>query len=99
MLTSLPRVSLPALKDCRGGFNLQSSGSVDCAPFKAQASSNGVIKGVFKCYNKVSNPGNAKNDPSAQPGGKKSLAAFLNTPSNTLLGGIACLIAAIMTML
>jgi len=95
---SLDKVSLPGLKDCRGGFNLQSSGEVDCAPFKAQASSNGVIKGVFKCYNKVSNPGNAKNDPNSGTS-KKGSASFLNTPSNSILGGVACLIALIMTML
>lgn len=51
-------VSLPALTDARGGFNLQTSANFDCGPFQ-QDSSNGVIKGTYVCAGKQADPGTA----------------------------------------
>jgi hypothetical protein len=45
MLTS---VALPALADCKGTFNMQSSGNISCDPFQQDASTK-VIKGAFYC--------------------------------------------------
>ncbi|KAF2665355.1 hypothetical protein BT63DRAFT_458928 [Microthyrium microscopicum] len=93
-------VGLPALKDCRGGFNLQSSGSVDCTPFNNEKGPNSVIKGTFKCYNKVSNPGNAASTPSGGNGTTtKGAAALLSVPSNTMLMSMAGILAGLMIMM
>ena len=88
-------VTLPALKDCRGGFNLQSSGSVDCGPFEKEKGPSSVIKGTFKCANKVSNPGNAANNPSSS--GKKGAATLTVIPSWLLAA--AGLVAGLMSMM
>jgi len=39
-------LELPALKDCKGSFNAQSSGNFSCTTFQA---SKGVVKGSFTC--------------------------------------------------
>jgi len=46
--------SLPALKDCKGSFNAQSSGNFSCDPFQSSKNS-GVIKGSFTCSAKSNN--------------------------------------------
>jgi hypothetical protein len=83
-------VSLPALKDVRGGFNLQSSGDVDCTPFNAQHGSNSVIKGTYVC-SKTTTPGNAGSTPS---GTKKSSGSMTGIPA--YLVGAAALVAGFM---
>lgn len=52
-------MDLPSLKEVKGGFNMQSTGQFDCAPFQKEASSGGnanVIQGSFTCKAATSNP-------------------------------------------
>jgi len=48
-------VTLPALSDVRGGFNLETSATFDCSPFKTDHD-NSVIKGTFFCSGSQANP-------------------------------------------
>lgn len=48
-------VSLPKLKEVKGGFNMQSTGNFSCDAFKSLRSDN-IIKGTFKCEGSKSNP-------------------------------------------
>jgi hypothetical protein len=53
------KADLPALSDVRGGFNLQSSGTIDCDGFNT-AHNNGVIKGSkYVCKGNQATPGTA----------------------------------------
>jgi hypothetical protein len=81
-------VKLPALKDCRGGFNLQSSGDVssDCTTFKAEAGSNSAIKGKFQCAANLSKPGNSGTTASGGSTKKTGAASPLNIPSSSVMG-------------
>lgn len=56
-------VSLNAIQDVRGGFNMQTRGELDCAPFD-EAKDQGIIKGTYVCESQAENPGTAGNDPS-----------------------------------
>jgi len=53
-LLMLNSVALPALTDCKGTFNMQSSGNISCEPFQQDASSK-VIKGAFECVSGSTN--------------------------------------------
>ena len=59
----LNSVELPALKQVKGGFNMQSSGDLDCSGFKALGKQ--VIKGTFVCQGGESKPGGAGTKPSS----------------------------------
>ncbi|KZF25673.1 hypothetical protein L228DRAFT_236746 [Xylona heveae TC161] len=48
-------VALPALNDVRGGFNMQSSGQLDCSQFDKDHS-NQVIKGTYTCKGLQAHP-------------------------------------------
>jgi len=89
-------VTLPALQDCHGGFNLQSSSSsLSCSTFDGEHGMNSVIKGTYTCKADVSNPGNmGTNGGSSAP--KKGRAISMPIPSNGLLLGLAGLVAAFM---
>jgi hypothetical protein len=86
----------PALKNVRGGFNLQSSAdiSANCTTFKGIAGSNNVIKGKFQCISQASAPGNATTSGGGSSGSKKG-AATSTMPSASLLGlsGLLALLA------
>jgi len=89
-------VTLAGLKDCRGGFNLQSSSnSLSCSTFDGEHGSSSVIKGTYKCQAGVSNPGNI----TSTGGGsttKKGSAIAVNIPSHGLLVGLLMLVAGFM---
>ncbi|KAI9829192.1 MAG: hypothetical protein M1826_005787 [Phylliscum demangeonii] len=55
-------VTLPALQDVRGGFNMQTSRQFDCTPFQAEKQS-GVIKGRFICTGSLETPGSVSTNP------------------------------------
>ena len=91
------RASLPALKDVRGGANLQTSSSTfDCSPFQ-QDKTNSVIKGLFTCAisqtNPNTNPNGATSGSGASSTGKSSAASF--DPSAPL-SGLGALLAALL---
>jgi hypothetical protein len=92
-------VALPGLKDCRGGFNIQSSStSLDCSVFDKEHGPSSVIKGTYKCSGSVSNPGNINSNPSSSggSGSSKGDAIAVKAPSNGLLLGVAGALAAVM---
>lgn len=61
------RVSLPALTQVRGAFNIQTSGQFNCSAFQKLSSSK-AIKGKYVCTGNQQKPGTA--DPSTTSGGK-----------------------------
>jgi len=87
------KVDLPALKEVRGGFNLQSSGNLDCDSFSKLRGN--VIQGTYTCRSGVSDPQSAGGTATSTDGSKptkKAGAAALNPPTImtliALLGGI-----------
>jgi hypothetical protein len=90
-------VGLSGLKDCRGGFNIQSSSSnFSCADFDKEHGPSSVIKGTYKCAGAVSNPGNINSSPKSGSGGSKSDAVSVGVPQHGLLLSLAGLLAAVM---
>jgi len=88
-------VTLPALKDCRGGFNLQSSATtLDCKTFDGEHGSSSVIKGTYKCSGSVSNPGGLGT--SGGSTSKKGNAISTQIPSSGMLLGLLGAVAAFM---
>jgi len=61
------QVDFPALKDVRGGFNLQTTAQFDCTNFDKLDGS--VVKGKFVCSGAVTNPGTEGTDPETNGGG------------------------------
>lgn len=61
MYGNFTSVDLPALKDNRGAFNLQSTGDISssCAHFDSIHGPSNVIKGKYQCKGSLTNPGNA----------------------------------------
>lgn len=55
-LTQTSRPELSALKDVVGGFSLESTAEIDCAPFKAKAGPNKTLQGKFNCVSATENP-------------------------------------------
>lgn len=95
-------VTLPALDDVRGGFNMQTSSDFDCRPFQQQKES-GVIKGRFICTGSLENPGTVSSNPnpSTTSSGSSSTsgtgAAGHLEVSGALMGSVA-LIGALLRM-
>ena len=90
--------SLPALKDVRGGMNIQTTQTFSCSTFQGDHSS-GVIKGTFVCAGAQQNPGTAGTSPtgtgvSSSTATKKAAAGRfeVNTPvvmgSAVIVGGL-----------
>lgn len=52
-------MELPALKQVKGAFNMQSSGVLDCSAFQADKGSKQVIKGNYVCQGSETKPGGA----------------------------------------
>jgi len=96
-------VTLPALHDVRGAFNMQSSGDIskDCSTFKAESGSSNVIKGKFTCAGSQSSPGGAGTIPTATTGGasasptKSGAANAVGVQSSMAMGAVG-LFAAIL---
>jgi hypothetical protein len=61
MYGNFTEVDLPALKDNKGAFNIQSSADISksCNVFGAEQGPNNVIKGAYQCAGDQSAPGNA----------------------------------------
>lgn len=93
-------LTLPALKDVRGGFNMQTTSSTfNCAPFQGEAGMNNVIKGVFNCQVGKSNPdpnssGTATGSSGSSSSTSKSSAS--NFDPTTPLTGLGALVAALL---
>lgn len=93
-MSNVTSVTLPALKDCRGGFNLQSSATtLDCKTFDGEHGSSSVIKGTYKCSGSVSNPGGLGTSGGST---KKGTAISIQIPSSGLLLGLLGAVAAFM---
>lgn len=92
------RASLPALKDVRGGLNIQTSSTTfDCTPFEEQKDAS-VIKGVFTCAAKQSSPNTNPNAASSAAGSSStssSVAASAYFDYTTPLTGLGALVAAL----
>lgn len=54
-------VSIPAVTDIRGAFNVQSTSDIssECSKFQNEAGPNDVIKGDFQCAGKQDTPSDA----------------------------------------
>jgi hypothetical protein len=92
-------VTIGNLKDCRGGFNIQSSSSsLDCSTFNNEHGPSSVIKGTYKCSGSVNNPGNINSNPTtgSSGGSSKGDAMAIGVPSNGLLLVLAGALAAVM---
>jgi hypothetical protein len=90
---------MPALKDCHGGFNIQSTSStLDCSVFDKEHGPSSVIKGTYKCSGNISNPGNI-GTAGTSGGTKKSGAVGMTTPGNAVLVCVAGVLAMAMSML
>ncbi|KAF2399169.1 hypothetical protein EJ06DRAFT_479338 [Trichodelitschia bisporula] len=95
-------VSLPALKDCRGAFNLQSTDDVtdSCNVFGKEKGPNNVIKGKYQCAGKLAKAGNAGTTPtnSGASSTKSGDAGNLRIPASAA-AGLTGVLAAIFGML
>jgi hypothetical protein len=91
--------SLPALKDVRGGLNIQTSSTTfDCTPFENDKS-NSIVKGVFTCAAKQTAPNINPNGASSAPASSatsSSGAAAANFDPTTPLTGLGALLAALL---
>ena len=102
-LTQACSVDLPALKDCRGAFNLQSTSDISssCKTFQAESGSNNVIKGKFSCTGNNANAASSSNSSdggSSSSSGTKSDARHLDVSSHAAIG-IGALLAAVFGLL
>ncbi|KAK5110758.1 hypothetical protein LTR62_005635 [Meristemomyces frigidus] len=79
-------VSLPALSDVRGAFNLQSTSDISsaCSNFKGLSGSNNVIKGTFTCSGDQSHPGGAGTTPSGTSSSSSSSSSTSKSSANGL---------------
>jgi len=91
--------SLPALRDVRGGLNIQTTSSTfDCTPFNNDKG-NSIIKGVFNCQIGKSNP---NTNPTATGSGSSSSSSSTakssasNFDPTTPLTGLGALVAALL---
>jgi hypothetical protein len=98
-----PSVTLPALSDCKGTFNMQSSGNISCDPFQQDATSK-VIKGAFFCASGSTNVQTSATGTgsttggSASPTGTKGAAPFTSVDMPAVVG-FTSFIAALVQML
>jgi len=77
MYGNFTSVSLPALKDNRGAFNLQSTADItsSCDVFNDMHGPSDVIKGKYQCKGSLTNPGNASTTATGGSGSSSSGAA------------------------
>jgi hypothetical protein len=100
MLTS---ATLPALSDCKGTFNMQSSGNISCEPFQQDANSK-IIKGAFFCASGSTNVQSSATGTGsvtgsgASPTGTKGAAPFTSVDMPAVLG-FSTFIGALVQML
>jgi len=89
--------TLPALKDVRGGLNIQTSSSTfDCTPFDNDKQ-NSIVKGVYTCAKAQTAPNTNPNAASSAPGSSStSKSGAANFDPSTPLTGLGALLAAIL---
>ena len=99
----LNSVALPALSDCKGTFNMQSSGNISCDPFQTDANSK-VIKGAFFCASGSTNVQSSATGTGsttgtgASPTGTKGAAPFTSVDMPAVVG-FSTFIGALVQML
>lgn len=97
MYGNFTSISLPALKDNRGAFNIQSSQDItsSCNVFNGEKGANNVIKGKFQCAGNQDKPGGENSTPtgSGASSTKKSEAGDIRI--NTAAVGLSGVLAAI----
>ena len=106
MLTIIS-VSLPAIMDIRGAFNLQSSADISssCDTFQPLSGSNNVIKGTYTCSGEESHPGGTGTlspGTNSGNGGSASSSSSASAANNVYISGATGLmgvVAAIFGML
>lgn len=100
----LSSVALPALGDCQGTFNLESSADVSCSAFDAYSKSK-VIKGLYNCTTPTSStvePGSSgtgtgtSSSPSASSTNNAVSAFVANVPT---IAGLTTMVAAFTQMI
>ncbi|KIV99268.1 hypothetical protein, variant [Verruconis gallopava] len=100
MYGNFTSVSLPALKDNRGGFNLQSTGNItaSCDVFNNEHGQSSVIKGKYQCAGSLTNPGNSSTTAtgSGSSSTKKSEAGDVRI--NAAAMGLSGLVAAMFAL-
>ena len=80
-------VSLPALSDVRGGFNMQSSSpDFSCSSFD-NAHNSQVIKGTYVCAPGQSNPGTAGSSPTSTGSAKSGAVGRFEISRPMVMGG------------
>lgn len=99
---TLYRATLPALADCKGTFNMQSSGNISCDPFKTDKDKS-IIKGSYFCASSSTNvqstPGSGTGTSSgASASGTKGAAAISSVDVPAMVG-LAGLVGAFVQML
>ena len=96
-----PSVTLPALSDVEGAFNLQSTQNIDsdCSTFQSISGVNAPIKGKFTCAGSQSNPGGAGTTPTQGTGASSTGAASALEVSSGAVFGLTGVLAAMMGLL
>lgn len=90
---NMTEVSLPALNDVKGAFNIQSTGDIQgtCDDTFEPMKDKGKIQGEYDCFGSVENPGGEGTTPT-QTGGnakKTGAAVAINVENSALLAGLA----------
>lgn len=94
---------LPVLTDCKGTFNMQSSGNISCDPFSKYHSSK-VIKGDFTCTSASTdvqntvNTGGSGTSSGAAPSGTKGAAPISSVDMPAVMG-FSAFVGALVQML
>lgn len=98
MYGNFTSVSLPALKDNRGAFNLQSTADIasSCNVFDDMHGPNKVIKGKYQCKGSLTNPGNAST--TASGGSSSSKGAADAVGFNAAALGLTGVLAAMLSL-
>ncbi|EMC97309.1 hypothetical protein BAUCODRAFT_33033 [Baudoinia panamericana UAMH 10762] len=105
---ALTNVSLPAISDVRGAFNLTSTGDVSaaCSTFRGLSGMNNVIKGTYTCNSGASRSGSGSSSASGSAtasSGSSSSSATHSSPANVIYisgaTGVMGVVAAIFGML
>ncbi|KAF2648497.1 GPI-anchored cell wall organization protein Ecm33 [Lophiostoma macrostomum CBS 122681] len=89
---NITKVSLPALDDVKGSFNIQSTGDIQstCDNSFKKLKDSSKIQGPYTCKGKVDQPGGEGSTPTSGDGAKKSGAASpMNVQGGAVFAGLA----------
>lgn len=83
------RVTLPALTQVKGAFNMQTSGDFDCSNFDKIHQSKAVIRGAYTCKGSKSDPGSADSTSTSTGSStsKTAAAAHFELSTPIIMGG------------